>query len=141
MTPEQSKYAHIRYETSSPQRLNEFAIFITARHWTSQYEWFAHLPFALKAGLDPKVAAELAENLRPSGMKEDEAAVYDFCTQLHRNKNVSDEAFARAVKLFGEKGAMDLIGVSGYYTVVSMTLNVANVPLPNGEPLPLKPIE
>ena len=132
---------YIRYETSLPLRLNEFAILITARHWTSQYEWFAHLPFALKAGLDPKVAAELAANRRPSGMKEDEAAVYDFCTQLHRNKNVSDEAFARAVKLFGEKGAMDLIGVSGYYTAVSMTLNVANVPLPNGEPLPLKPIE
>ena len=132
---------YIRYETSLPLRLNEFAILITARHWTSQYEWFAHLPLALKAGLDPKVAAELAENRRPSGMKEDEAAVYDFCTQLHRNKNVSDETFARVVKLFGEKGAMDLIGVSGYYTAVSMTLNVANIPLPEGETLPLKPIE
>ena len=132
---------YIRYETSLPLRLNEFAILITARHWTSQYEWFAHLPLALKAGLDPKVAAELAENRRPSGMKEDEAAVYDFCTQLHRNKNVSDDTFARAVKLFGEKGAMDLIGVSGYYTAVSMTLNVANIPLPEGETLPLKPIE
>lgn len=132
---------YIRFDTSLPLRLNEFAILITARHWTSQYEWSAHLPLALKAGLDPKIAAELADNRRPSGMKDDEAAVYDFCTQLHRTKNVSDEAFSRAVKLFGEKGVVDLIGVSGYYTAVSMTLNVANVPPPGGTPPPLKPIE
>jgi 4-carboxymuconolactone decarboxylase len=132
---------YIRFDTSLPLRLNEFAILITARYWTSQYEWSAHLPLALKAGLDPKIAAELADNRRPSGMKDDEAAVYDFCTQLHRTKNVSDEAFNRAVKLFGEKGVVDLIGVSGYYTAVSMTLNVANVPPPGGTPPPLKPVE
>jgi 4-carboxymuconolactone decarboxylase len=132
---------YIRFETSLPQRVNEFAILIAARHWTSQYEWYAHLPLALKAGLDPKVAAELADNRRPAGMKDDEAAIYDFCTQLHRTKNVTDEAFNRVLQLFGEKGVMDLIGVSGYYTAVSMTLNVANVPLPGGAPLPLKPID
>src|SRR3954454_9960343 len=70
---------HIRYKTSLPLRLNEFAILITARHWTSQYEWYAHLPLALKAGLDPRVAAQLALNRRPAKMKEEEAAVYDFC--------------------------------------------------------------
>jgi 4-carboxymuconolactone decarboxylase len=132
---------YIRFETSLPLRLNEFAILIAARHWTSQYEWFAHLPLALKAGLDPKVASELADNRRPAGMKDDEAAIYDFCTQLHRTRNVTDEAFNRAKQLFGEKGVMDLIGVTGYYTTVSMTLNVANVPLPGGAPLPLKPID
>ena len=132
---------YIRYGTSIPFRLNEFAILITARHWTSQYEWFAHLPLALKAGLDPKVADQLRVNKRPEGMKPDEAMVYDFCTELHRNKNVSDDTYARAVAMFGEKGVMDLIGVSGYYTAVSMTLNVANVPLPKGEPLPLPPIQ
>jgi 4-carboxymuconolactone decarboxylase len=134
----QSVGEYIRYKTSIPQRLNEFAILITARHWTSQYEWYAHLPLALKAGLDPKIAAELAENKRPSGMKDDEAAVYDFCTELHRAKKVSAAAYKRAVALFGEKGVMDLIGVSGYYTAVSMTLNVAEVPLPLGQPDPLK---
>lgn len=132
---------YLRYDTSLPLRLNEFAILITARHWTSQYEWSAHLPAAMKAGLDPKIAAELADNRRPSGMKEDEAAVYDFCTELHRTKNVGDEAFNRAVKLLGEKGVVDLIGVSGYYSAVSMTLNVAKVPPPGGAPLPLKPID
>jgi 4-carboxymuconolactone decarboxylase len=132
---------YIRFNTSLPLRLNEFAILITARHWTSQYEWYAHLPLALKAGLDPKVAAELAVNKRPANMKDDEAAVYDFCTQLHRAKKVDDAAYKRAVALFGEKGVMDLIGVSGYYTAVSMTLNVAEVPVPAGQSDPLKPLE
>lgn len=132
---------YIRFNTSLPLRLNEFAILITAREWTSQYEWFAHHSLALKAGLDPKIAEELAAGKRPSMMQDDEAAVYDFCTQLHRNKKVDDAAFKRALALFGEQGVMDLIGVSGYYTAVSMTLNVAEVPVPDGAPLPLKPLE
>jgi len=132
---------HIRFHSSLPLRLNEFAILITAREWTSQYEWHAHHPLAMKAGLDPRIAEELALGQRPSGMKEDEAAVYEFCIQLHRNKKVDDAAFQRARALFGEQGVVDLIGVSGYYTVVSMTLNVAEVPIPGGAPLPLKPPE
>lgn len=132
---------YIRFNTSVPLRLNEFAILITARQWTSQYEWHAHLPLALKAGLDPKIAADLAMNKRPANMKDDEAAVYDFCTQLHRTKKVNDAAYKRAVALFGEKGVMDLIGVSGYYTAVSMTLNVAEVPVPAGQKNPLKPLK
>ena len=131
---------YIRFNTSLPLRLNEFAILITARHWTSQYEWYAHLPLAMKAGLDPKIAADLALNKRPAGMKDDEAAVYDFCTQLHRSKKVSDATFKRAVGLFGEKGVMDLIGVIGYYTVASMVLNVNEAPVPPGEKTPLKNI-
>ena len=129
---------YIRFNTSIPLRLNEFAILITARHWTSQYEWYAHLPLALKAGLDPRIADELAMNKRPAGKKEDEAAVYDFCIQLHRDKKVGDAAYKRAVALFGEKGVVDLIGVSGYYTAVSMTLNVAEVPVPVGQKDPLQ---
>jgi 4-carboxymuconolactone decarboxylase len=132
---------YIRFNTSLPLRLNEFAILITARHWNSQYEWHAHLPYAMKAGLDPKIAAELALNKRPRQMKEDEAAVYEFCTQLHRTKKVDDAAYKRALGLFGEKGVMDLIGVSGYYTAVSMTLNVAEVPVPAGAKNPLKPVK
>jgi len=132
---------HIRFKSSIPKRLNELAILITAREWTSQYEWHAHHPLAMKAGLDPKIAEELALGKRPSGMKEDEAAVYDFCIQLHRSKKVDDASFQRVKALFGEQGVVDLIGVSGYYTAVSMTLNVAEVPLPEGTPLPLKPLE
>ena len=131
----------VRFKSSIPLRLNEFAILITARYWTSQYEWYAHHILAMKAGLDPKITEQLAANKRPAGMKDDEAAVYDFCTQLHRAKKVSDAAYKRAVGLFGEKGVMDLIGVSGYYTAVSMTLNVAEVPVPAGQKDPLKPLK
>jgi 4-carboxymuconolactone decarboxylase len=129
---------YIRFHTSVPKRLNEFAILITARYWTSQFEWFAHLPMAVKAGLDPRLAADLALNRRPRKMKPDEAAVYEFCTQLHRKKQVTDAAYKRVLKFLGEQGVMDLIGACGYYTAVSMTLNVAEAPLPAGEKNPLK---
>jgi 4-carboxymuconolactone decarboxylase len=132
---------YVRFNTSLPRHLNEFAILITARHWTSQYEWSAHHALAMKAGLDPKLADAVARNKRPANMKEDEAAVYDFSTQLHRTKNVSDAIYQRAVALFGEKGVMDLIGVNGYYATVSMTLNVAQVRVPNGQKNPLKPLK
>src|ERR1700687_6078668 len=116
---------YIRYNTSLPLRLNELAILITAREWTSQYEWYAHHALAMKAGLDPKIAEGVALGKRPANMKEDEAAVYDFCIQLHRSKKVDDANFQRVKALFGEQGVVDLIGVSGYYAAVSMTLNVA----------------
>ena len=132
---------YVRFNTSLPLRLNEFAILITARHWTSQYEWYAHLPLAVKAGLDPKIAAQLADGKHPAGMKEDEAVVYDFSTQLHRTRNVTDATYKRAVALLGERGVMDLIGVNGYYSAVSMTLNVAQVPIPEGGKNPLKPLK
>ena len=129
---------YIRYGSSIPRHLNEFAILITARFWTSQYEWFAHHSLALKAGLSANIAAQLALNQRPTGMAGDEEAVYDFCTELHQQKHVSDATYQQAIKCFGEKGVMDLIGVSGYYTAVSMTLNVARVPIPGAQPNPLK---
>jgi 4-carboxymuconolactone decarboxylase len=133
--------AHIRFKTSIPQRLNELAILITAREWTSQYEWFAHHALAMKAGLDPLIADAIAAGQRPANMKEDETAVYDFCIQLHRAKKVDDANFKRVKDLFGEQGVIDLVGVCGYYTAVAMTLNVAQVPIPDGQPLPLKPLD
>jgi len=131
----------IRFHSSIPRRLNEFAILITAREWTSQYEWYAHHILAMKAGLDPQIAEDLANGKRPANMKEDEAAVYDFLIQLHHNRRVDDAAFNRVKALYGEQGVIDLVGVSGYYVAVSMTLNVAQVPLPEGKPLPLKPMD
>jgi 4-carboxymuconolactone decarboxylase len=128
---------YIRFKTSLDHRLNEFAILITAQDWGSQYEWYAHYPLAMKAGLDPKVAAELAEGKRPSSMKEDEALVYDFSTQLHRKHNVEDATYKAAVAKLGEHGVMDLIAVNGYYDLVSMTLNVAQVRPPESEKVPI----
>lgn len=114
----------------------EFAILITVRYWGARYAWNSHCPNALKAGLSPEVAAGLARGERPSGMKDDEAAAYQFCTELHHNKQVSDAAFDAALKQLGEQGVVDLMGVSGYYTLISMALKVNQTPLPAGTPLP-----
>jgi 4-carboxymuconolactone decarboxylase len=131
----------VRFNSSLPERLKEFAILVTARYWSAQYEWHAHHAHALKAGLDPRLAAELALGLRPQGMTDEEAAVHDFCGELHHDKAVSDASYAAVVKHFGERGAVDLIGVIGYYTLVSMILNVDRVPIPGGAAAPLPPIE
>lgn len=130
---------YLRFNSSLSPRLNEFAILIVARYWTAQYEWHAHHVLAMKAGLDPKIAEQLARGVRPEGMKPDEAAVYDFCKELHEQKSVSDATYKAALEQFGERGVVDLIGVSGYYTLVSMVLNVDRAPLPPGtlSPLPV----
>ncbi|MDO9712989.1 carboxymuconolactone decarboxylase family protein [Paracraurococcus lichenis] len=127
----------MQFRSSIPAALNEFAILITAREWSSQYEWYAHHPLALKAGLPEGVAADLAQGRRPEGMSEDQRIVYDFCTELHRNRAVSDASFEAAKRRFGERGVVDLIAVSGYYVTVSMTLNTAQVGLPEGVSPPL----
>jgi len=127
---------HLRFGSSLPARLNELAILINARFWGSKYEWHAHKPFALKGGLAESIADDVAQNRRPAGMKPDEELVYDFCTTLHRTHFVDDALFRRAVAQLGEQGLVDLIGVSGYYTLVSMVLNVAEIPLPAGVAAP-----
>jgi 4-carboxymuconolactone decarboxylase len=131
---------YLRFSSAVPRRLNELAILITARAWDAQYEWFAHHRLALEAGLDPAVAADIAEGRPPGGMKPDEAVVYDFCSELRATKTVSDKTLAAALDLLGEAGVVDLIAVSGYYDIVSMTLNVAEVALPDGMAAPLKPL-
>ena len=128
---------YLRYNSALPTRLNEFAILVTARQWNAQVEWIAHHPLALKAGLDPAVAEALAQGKRPAAMKDDEIIVYQFCKELHETKGVSDTTFKAAVDKFGERGVIDLIGVTGYYTMLAMVLNVAQQPLPAGASPPL----
>ena len=132
---------YLRYNSSLPLRLNEFAILITARQWNAQVEWIAHHPLALKAGLSPAVAADLLQGRRPAGMKDDEEVIYQFCKELHETKGVSDAAFKAMVDKFGERGVIDLIGVTGYYTMLAMVLNVARQPLPGGVAPPLQPLK
>jgi 4-carboxymuconolactone decarboxylase len=127
----------LRFHTSIPQALNEFAILITAREWSSQYEWYAHHRLALAAGLPAAIADQLAQGQRPEGMNEDQRIVYEFCTELHRNRFVSDATYEAAKQRFGEQGVVDLIAVSGYYVAVAMTLNTARVGLPAGVAPPL----
>jgi len=129
----------IRFRTSLPAKLNELAILITARHWTSQYEWFAHHRLALERGLDPAIAQDIAHGRRPAKMAADEAIIYDFSRELHETHGVSDATYKAALDRFGERGVVDLISVNGFYTLVSMGLNVDRTPLPEGEALPLPP--
>ena len=121
---------YLRYKSVLPPRLSEFAILIAAREWTQAYEWDAHYALAMKAGLNPDVAGALAEGRRPEKMAEDEEIIYSLCTELHRNKSVSDATYQRAVAKFGEQGVIDAIGISGWYTLVAMVLNTARTPLP-----------
>ncbi|HEX3917573.1 MAG TPA: hypothetical protein VHW60_09570 [Caulobacteraceae bacterium] len=129
---------YLRFNSQVPRRLNEMAILMTARAWDAQFEWYAHHSLAMDAGLDPAVAADIAAGRRPASMQPDEAVVYDFCTELRATHHVSDATLAAAQALLGEGGVIDLIGVCGYYDVVSMTLNVAEVALPDGVEAPLK---
>jgi 4-carboxymuconolactone decarboxylase len=129
--------SYIRFKSSLGMRLNEMAILIVARQWTAQYEWHAHHRLAMQAGLDPKIAEDIANNRRPAGMKADEEAVYDFCRELLDTKQVSDATFKAALDKFGERGIMDLIGVAGYYTTVAMVLNVDRTPIPGDAKPPL----
>jgi 4-carboxymuconolactone decarboxylase len=132
---------YLRFESSVPRRLNELAILITARAWDAQFEWFAHHRLALEAGLDASVAADIAEGRRPATMRADEEVVYDFCTELRATRRVSDPTLAAAIELLGEAGVIELVAVSGYYDLVSMTLNVAEVALPEGTEPPLRPLD
>lgn len=127
---------YLRFHTSLDKRVNEMAIIMTAQHWGSQYEWFAHAPLALKAGLDPSIVAAIGAGKKPEKMKDDEAIVWEFTTQLRRDHAVGDDIYGKALEKFGEQGVMDLIAVNGYYDVVSMTLNVARVMAPEGEQMP-----
>ncbi|MBP1296657.1 carboxymuconolactone decarboxylase family protein [Bradyrhizobium elkanii] len=131
-------FYYLRWQTSVPTRLNEFAILIIGRQWRSQVEWFAHAPLAAKAGLAPDVIAELKAGNRPSKMADDEAVVYDFVTELTTTKKVSDETFARAKKIFNDQQIVDLTAVAGNYVMVAMILAMAEETVPPGKEEPFK---
>jgi 4-carboxymuconolactone decarboxylase len=132
---------YLRWETSVPLKLNEFAILIIGRQWRSQVEWFAHAPLAIKAGLSPDIVAELKAGKRPSNMPPQEAAVYDFVTELTSNHAVSDETFDRAKKLLGEQQVVDLTTVTGTYISIAMLLAMSEENVPPGKELPFRPGE
>ena len=131
----------IRFRSSLAGKLNELAILVTARNWTSQYEWVAHHKLALEGGLNPAIAEDIAQGRRPAGMDADETLVYEFSSELQQTQGVSDAMYARAVARFGERGVVDLISVNGFYVLVSMCLNVDRTPVPPGTPLPLPPLK
>ena len=129
---------YLRWQTSVPTKLNEFAILIIGRQWRSQVEWFAHAPLAAKAGLSADIIAELKAGKRPSSMAEDEAVVYDFVTELTTTQKVSDETYARAKKAFKDQQIEDLTAVAGNYVMVAMLLAMAEQTVPSGKEEPFK---
>lgn len=133
------RFGAYRFTTAVPRRLWELAILVTARHWTSQFEWYAHNRAAQQAGLSPAICDAIAEGRRPTGMKPDEEAVYSFASELLEKKQVSDGTFQAIKDQLGERGLVDLVGIMGWYGTVSMFLNVDRYPLPDGVAPPLKP--
>ena len=128
--------AFVRYKTSLPPRLSEFAILTTARVWKAQYEWFAHAPMAERAGVTQQTIRDLRAGRRPARAPADERALYDFIKELYRTRRVGDAAYRRVHKLLGDAGMVELVGILGYYSLISMTLNVFRAAIPGDAPLP-----
>jgi 4-carboxymuconolactone decarboxylase len=130
----------IRHGNSLSDRLTELAILITGRHWSAQYEWWAHYKRAMEAGLPAAIADAIAVGRRPTDMQPEEEALYDFCIELHRTQQVGDATWARAKTHFTQQQILDLIATCGFYVLISMVLNVARAGIPGaGEP-PLTPL-
>ena len=130
--------AYARFNSSLPSRLSELAICITGAFWMANFEWFAHAPLAIKAGIDPAAIEAIRVGSTPKLVKSDEQAVYDFATELLKTRRVADATFERAKKELGETSVIDLVGVIGYYGLVSVTLNAFEIPLPAGEKEPFE---
>lgn len=132
--------AQVRFNTGLAPPLREMAILMAGRHWTSHYEWNAHKRAALEAGLDPAIVASIAAGERPVSMQANEAALHRFCDELLETKRVSDDTFGAAKAAFGEQGVAEIVFTLGYYSMVSMLLNVDEYPLPAGVEPELEPL-
>jgi 4-carboxymuconolactone decarboxylase len=124
--------AHARYNPKVPARLSEFAIMVTARLWRAQYEWYAHVPHAEKAGVSAQTIKDIKAGRRPARAGKDALALYDFIHELYKTRRVSDRTYARVHAILGDGGMVEFVGILGYYALVAMTLNVFRVPLPEG---------
>lgn len=119
---------YLRFQSALDTRINEFVTLIVAREWTQEFEWFVHLPLAANAGTSAETLVALAQGRRPPALTEDETVAYDFTTELITRRGVCDATYARALAAFGEQGLLDLVGLIGYFTAISMVLNVAHTP-------------
>jgi 4-carboxymuconolactone decarboxylase len=129
---------YLRFKTSLPPRLSEFAILCTGSHWRAQFEWHAHAPIAAQQGVKEATIRALKAGRVPSSAPRDERAIYAFVKELYATRRVSNDTYARVRKLLGDAGVVELVGILGYYALISMTLNVFRMPLPDGTPLPFR---
>lgn len=128
--------AFCRYQTSLPKRLSELAILITGASWKAGFEWFVHAPIGIAAGLDSDAVEAIRTGADPEFARTDEAALYEFTRELLEKRRVSDATYERAVTELGTLGVVELVGIVGYYALISMTIVAFKVPLPQGEPEP-----
>src|SRR5438128_1697074 len=127
---------HCRFKTAVAPRLSEFAILVTAKLWRPQYEWFAHVPQAERAGVKPETIRDLHKGRVPKSAPKDERAIYDFIQELYKTRRVSDKTFERVRAVLGETATVEFVGILGYYALISMILNVFRMSPPESEPLP-----
>ena len=127
---------HCRFKTTVPPRLSEFAVLLTAKFWRAQYEWYAHVPQAERAGVKKETINDIYRGRVPKSAPKDERAIYDFVQELYKTRRVSDRNFARVHTVLGDAATVELVGILGYYVLISMILDVFRMPLPQGEPLP-----
>ena len=137
-SPDMARHAtrlgeQLRFNTIFPPKLSEIAILVTARHWTAHYEWWAHKRLALKGGMDPKIIDDIRDRRTPTFDDPKGQMVYDVAKSLHEGHGLSDTLYAEAVRVLSERGLVEVIGLCGYYTLVSMTLNTFEFELPAGE--------
>jgi 4-carboxymuconolactone decarboxylase len=128
--------AHVRYKTSLSPRLSETAILATAQIWKANYEWFAHAPMAEKAGVKPAAIKDIKAGRAPKSAARDERAIVEFVRELYKTRRVSDRTYKKLHGLLGDAGMVELVGICGYYALISMTLNVFRAPIPEGAALP-----
>jgi 4-carboxymuconolactone decarboxylase len=128
----------LRWGSRLPARLVELAVLVTARRWTCQHEWLMHERLARQAGLEARLIEAIAAGREPQDMGPDEAAVYAFCSDAHATGGVGDAAFDAVRSRFGLEGALELLALSGYYTLMAMVLNTAGLPLPGNAAAPLE---
>ncbi len=121
---------YLRFKSAIGTTLSELVILVVAREWSQDFEWYVHQPIAVQMGIKASITQAIAEGRRPQGMSDDEEIVYDFSTELHKTKRVSDFTFARAEKRFGKKGVIDMAAINAYYTSLAMQMNMAEYEAP-----------
>jgi 4-carboxymuconolactone decarboxylase len=129
---------HLRWKGKLPPKLKELAVLVTARRWTCQHEWVMHSKLALEGGLSKEAVDAIAANREPPTLSAEEKAVYSFCKEVHATGRAGDASFAEIEKRFGLDGALELVALNGYYSMMAMVLNTAGLPLPGNVAPPLK---
>jgi 4-carboxymuconolactone decarboxylase len=130
---------YLRYKSAIGTKLTEFVIMIVARQWTQQVIWAIHEPIVLKQGVSPEIIKAIADGRRPVGMSDDEEMLYNFCTELHTNKSITDATYDKVLKRFGEQGVIDTLGINGYYSMIAMVMNATRTAVPDNKPGALQP--